>query len=123
MSGPSEVTIHVVRSCCYWREQDVWLTEVSTVGLENLAAAIECPAMCESCLAVVNAPPMQGKDGGDDGRMVWHLHTALRQSLRSALADAAYELVDTDGVTALYRGPSATVTVEWNPTWYQGGAA
>lgn len=115
-------TIHVVRRCPYWRAHDVWLTELSNDGLENLAAAIECPAMCPSCMAVVNAPPMEGKDGGDDGRTVWAMHTRLRQSLRSALKDAAYELVDTDGRTALYRGPSALVTVEWNQT-FKGGAA
>lgn len=117
------VTIHVVHSCPYWHGHDVWLTELSTEGLENLASHLTHPALCPSCMAVVNAPPMQGKDGGDDGRMVWHIHTSLRQSLRNSLADAAYELVDSDGFTALYRGPSAIITVEWNPTWYRGGAA
>jgi hypothetical protein len=114
------VTIHVVRRCPYWHGHDVWLTELSTEGLEDLASAIDCPQLCPSCMAVVNAKPMVGSDGGDDGRLVWSVHTSLRQALRSALDDAAYELVDTDGFTALYRGPSATVTVEWNRTWWTG---
>jgi hypothetical protein len=120
----NEVTIHVVHSCPYWHGHDVWLTELSTEGLEDLCSAIllwyDEPELCPSCMAVVNAKPMVGSDGGDDGRLVWSMHTSLRQSLRSALNDAAYQLVDTDGFTALYRGPSATVTVEWNRTWWTG---
>jgi len=113
-------TVHIVHACPYFDEQDVWLVELSNDGLENLVARLNEPSLCDPCMAVVNAPPMQGKDGGDDGRTVWAMHTRLRQSLRSALKDAAYELVDTDGWTALYRGPSATVTVEWNRT-FRGG--
>lgn len=113
-------TIHVVRHCCYYLDSDVWLTELSNEGAKELAAVIEDPAMCEPCMAVVTSPPMIKADGGDDGRMVWHIHCLLRQNLRAQLRGAGYEAVATDGRTELWRGPSATVTVDWNQNWRAG---
>jgi hypothetical protein len=112
---PGPVIVHLLPNCPYFNDTDVWLIERTQAGLENLGTEVE---LCEPCCSVASRPPMQNPDGGDDGRMAWHIHCRLRQSLKGALADACYELVARDGHTLLYRGPSATVTVEFNDGWY-----
>lgn len=109
--------VHLLPNCPYFNDTDVWLIEHTQAGLENLGTEAE---LCEQCCSVVSRPPMQNPDGSDDGRMAWHTHTLLRQSLKGALDLACYELVVTDGWTALYRGPSADVEVRWNTGWWAG---
>lgn len=114
------MNIHVVRSCPYWLEVDVWLTELTNAGFGALLELGGQP--CEPCMAVVTSPPMLKADGGDDGRLMWHMHCRLRSSLRTALSEQGYEEVVTDGRTVLYRGPSADIEVRWNQNWKAGAA-